>query len=198
MLVEPLTLCLPGPRVKIIPKGWISPSIALPAGGRIETGVGPHLFQPCFMSLSRDRHLWIRSYARHGFAAHEKPKGQKATHKTCYQICVFCTEAQHIITSFSVSDQYSDPGLCGRACGPTSLSAFATKRGMPDIASRIACPFGTSLQARLSHGTSPAEIRMPVRDVFDDAQQQIYHLIDTDALPRWLQDVHAQMQVRYE
>jgi len=37
---------------------------------------------------------------------------------------------------------------------------------------------------------------MPTRDVFDEAQRQVYHLIDADAFPRFMQSIHAQMQVR--
>lgn len=120
--------------------------------------------------------------------------------------------ATHHIFSFSVSDQYSAPGLYGknegplfwvmavvsdvRVCGPTSVSTFASCLMLPR-ALCVACPFPTPLQARLSHCTSPAEIRMPIRDIFDEAQQMIYHLIDTDAFPRFMLSIHAQMQVRY-
>lgn len=60
----------------------------------------------------------------------------------------------------------------------------------------VAPSSGTLLQAQRLHCTSTAELCMPIRDVFDQAHQQIYHLTDTDAFPRFTQFIHAQMHVR--
>lgn len=57
-------------------------------------------------------------------------------------------------------------------------------------------PIGTSPQALPSQNAGLLENSTLSRDVFDQAQRQIYDLTETDAFPRFTQFIHAQMQVR--